>query len=249
MVLELIIAATVFVSLLSLLGLAFFFVSKKRLNEILLSFVSLSTGALLGAAFFDLLPDSIAGADARLAMELAFFGMIFSFAIEKIIHWHHHHMVLEGHAQHHKPLGALTLVGCSVHNFFDGVAISAAFIASVPLGFATTLAITFHEIPHEIGDFALLIYSKYSRGRALAFNALTAIAAIAGGVLFYFFSGAVAHLETYALAFTAGMFIYIAGSDLLPELRREKKAGASALQFALLLLGAAIIWLLARYLG
>jgi zinc and cadmium transporter len=142
----------------------------------------------------------------------------------------------------------LTLIGDGFHNFFDGVAIAAAFLVNVPLGITTTLAIALHEIPQEMGDFALLLYSGYSRAKALAFNFLSALAAVAGGVLFYFFSGSMAHLESYALSFTGGMFIYIAGADLFPELHKEKNAARSLMQLSLILLGAALIWLIARFL-
>jgi zinc and cadmium transporter len=139
-------------------------------------------------------------------------------------------------------------VGDAVHNFFDGVAIAAAFLVNVPLGVTTTIAIALHEIPQEIGDFALLLYSGFSRMRALAFNLLSALAAVAGGVLFYYFSGSVEHLEAYALAFTGGMFIYIAGVDIFPELHKERDARRSLLQLVCVLAGAALIWIIARYL-
>lgn len=246
MALELIIAATVFVSLISLVGVALLPLGKRRMDQILFFLVSFSTGTLLGAAFFDLLPESIGGSEAALALELAFSGVVFAFLVEKVIHWHHHHAA--GAKEHTHPLGTLTLVGDGVHNFFDGVAISAAFLVNVPLGITTTLAIALHEIPQEIGDFGLLLYSGYSKAKAIAFNLLSALAAVLGGVLFYFFSGAVEHLESYALAFTAGMFIYIAAADLLPELHKEKRAKGSLAQLACMLLGAVLIWLIARYL-
>ncbi len=246
MVLELIIAATVVVSLISLIGIVLIFVGKKNIDEILFFLISFSTGTLLGTAFFDLLPESVSGIDASLALEFSFFGLIVSFVMEKIIHWHHHHAGSE--KEHTHPLGTLTLVGDGFHNFFDGVAIAAAFITGVPIGITTTLAIALHEIPQEIGDFGLLLYSGYSRAKALLFNLISALTAVAGGVLFFFFSGTVAHFESYALAFTAGMFIYIAGADLLPELHKEKRAKSSALQLLFILLGAVAIWLIARYL-
>ena len=246
MVLELIIAATVVVSLISLVGILFFNIGKRRMDALLFFLISFSAGTLLGAAFFDLLPESIGSIDAALALEFTFGGVVVAFAIEKIIHWHHHHA---GSAKEHEhPLGMLTLVGDGVHNFFDGVAISAAFLVNVPLGITTTIAIAFHEIPQEIGDYGLLLYSGYSRTKALLFNLLSAFTAIAGGVIFYFFSGMVEHVEAYALAFTAGMFIYISAADLFPELHKEKKAKNSALQLSLIVLGAFLIWLIARYL-
>lgn len=246
MALEYIIAATILVSLVSLVGIALFFAGKKQIDKILFFLISFSTGTLLGAAFFDLLPEATGGVDVTLALESAFIGLIAAFCMEKMIHWHHHHAGSE--KEHTHPLGTLTLVGDGFHNFFDGVAIAAAFIVNVPLGVTTTIAIALHEIPQEMGDFGLLLYSGYSKARALAFNFISALAAVAGGVLFYFFSGAIAHFESYALAFTGGMFIYIAGADLLPEIHKEREARKSAVQLALILLGAALIWLIARFL-
>ena len=247
MVLELIVAATVIVSLISLVAIALFLVDKKKLDAVLFYLVSFSAGALLGAAFFDLLPEAITGI-AQNALGFAFLGLVAAFVLEKVIHWHHHHHI-DHSGEHRHPLGLLTLIGDTFHNFFDGVAISAAFIASVPLGIATTAAVILHEIPHEIGNFSLLIYSGYGRRTALLFNFFTALAAIGGGVLFYFFSGAVGHIEAYALAFTAGTFIYISSADLMPELHKEKRPKSSLVQLLLLLLGAALIWMMAAYLG
>lgn len=246
MVLELIIAATVIVSLISLVGIVLFLTGKKKIDEILFFLISFSTGTLLGAAFFDLLPESVGTTGFAVALQFAFIGIIVTFCMEKLIHWHHHHAGKEH--EHEHPLGTLTLVGDGVHNFFDGVAISAAFMANVPLGVATTLAIALHEIPQEIGDYALLLHSGYSKSKALFFNFISALTAILGAVLFYFFSGLVANIESYALAFTAGMFIYIAATDLLPELHKEKKLKNSLVQLACILVGAAMIFLIATYL-
>ena len=248
MVLELIVAATVAVSLISLLGIAFFLMDRKLLDAALFYLVSFSAGALLGAAFFDLLPESIGGIGTHAALGVAFIGLAAAFVLEKVIHWHHHHHI-DHEGEHKHPLGLITLVGDAFHNFFDGVAISAAFIVSTQLGIATTLAVILHEIPHEIGNFSLLIYSGYGRRTALLFNFLTALAAIGGGVLFYYFSGAIGHIEAYALAFTAGTFIYVASADLMPELHKEKRPKSSFVQLLLLLLGAAVIWLMAAFVG
>jgi len=244
MVLLEIIAATVFVSLLSLVGIALFIFGKKKIDDCLFFLVSIAAGTLLGAALFDILPESVEILDVHAALEFVFVGIMAAFCLEKLIHWHHHHAGRE--KEHHKPLGTLTLLGDGLHNFFDGVAIAAAFMVNVPLGITTTIAIALHEIPQEIGDYGLLLYSGFSRTKALAFNLLSALTAVAGGVLFYFFSGISEHLEGFALAFTAGMFIYIAAADLLPELHKEKSAKKSALQLLLLAAGAGIIWLVAH---
>jgi len=243
MVLLQIIVATVLVSLFSLIGVLLFPIGKDKLNRFLFLIISFSTGTLLGAAFFDLLPEAIDGSTAALALDAAFVGILFTFCVEKLIHWHHHHA--GGVKEHHKPLGTLTIIGDGIHNFFDGVAIAASFMVSAPLGIATTIAIALHEIPQEIGDFGMLLYSGYSRTKALLFNFLSALTAIVGALLFYYFSSYVHGIEALALGFTAGMFIYIASADLLPELHKNKETHESLLQLFLILLGAAIIWLIA----
>ena len=246
MTLELIVAATVLVSLISLIGIVLIFVAKKRIDEMLFFLISFSAGTLLGAAFFDLLPESVGSVDAIFALEISFAGLMVAFVMEKVIHWHHHHAGRE--REHTHPLGMLSLIGDGMHNFFDGVAIAAAFIAGVPVGITTTIAIALHEIPQEIGDFALLLYSGYSRMKALCFNFISALAAVAGGVLFYFFSEAVEHFESYALAFTAGLFIYIAAADLFPQMHKERNAAKSLVQLGCIAAGALAIWLIARLL-
>ena len=248
MVLFEIVAATAFVSLISLLGIVFFFFDKGKVEALMMPLVGFSTGAILGAAFFDLLPESIASLGAEGALAAAFAGMIAAFVMEKVIHIHHHHHV--DHAGEHKhPLGTLMLVGGAMHSFFDGVAIAAGFLAGMPIGITTTVAVIFHEIPHGIGNFSLLIYSGYEKKKALMLNFLAALSSVAGGLLFYFFAGEVKGLEAYALAFTAGTFIYIASADMFPELHKEKNAKNSIVQLACVLFGAALIWLLARTLG
>lgn len=247
MVLEYIIAATFLVSLISLVSVAFFFVDKKKMGSIIFYLISFSAGTLLGAAFFDIIPEA-AEKLGTATFEIVFLGIIAGFVMEKIIHWHHHHHV-DHKGEHHHPMGALTLMGDAFHNFFDGVAIAAAFLVNVPLGIATTIAVASHEIPHEIGNFSLLLYSGYTRKRALFFNFLTALTAIAGGLLFYFFSGVVSNFESIALAFTAGTFIYVSSADLIPELHKEKGAKSSGMQLLLMAAGAAVIWLAARLLG
>ncbi|MCX6772917.1 MAG: ZIP family metal transporter [Candidatus Micrarchaeota archaeon] len=249
MVLENIIIATVAISLLSLLGVSLFFFGKKNLEFIMFFLISFSTGVLFGAALFDLLPESMSGITPELALEICFVGIVITFALEKIIHWHHHQESDHRGHKHEKPLGMLTLVGDGFHNFFDGVAIAASFMVSPALGATTTVAVALHEIPHEIGDFGLLLYAGYSKNKAIFYNFLSGLTAIAGGLAFYFFAGGVQHIEAYALAFTAGTFIYIAGANLLPELHKETKMKNSIMQMVFILLGAALIWVFARYLG
>ncbi len=247
MVLELIIAATIAVSLASLAGIALLFSKKEIEEKVLFLLVSLSGGTLLASAFLDLLPESLGDLPAKSALVVSLLGILVFFVLEKLIVWHHHHHADHGKGKE-KPMGYLNLVGDALHNFFDGVAISAAFIASPALGFTTTLAVLLHEIPQEIGDFSLLLYSGFTRGKALLFNLGSALFAVIGALLFYFASPVIENLSAFGLAFTAGMFIYIATADIVPELQREKVPGKSALQFVFVLVGIALIWIVTTFL-
>jgi zinc and cadmium transporter len=139
MAIGLILAATFLVSLISLVGVFLFIFEKKRIDQVLFFIVSFSAGTLLGAALFDLLPEASDAIGTDLALQIAFAGIMAAFLVEKIIHWHHHHAGSE--KEHTHPLGILAMAGDSIHNFFDGVAIAAAFMSNVPLGITTTIAI------------------------------------------------------------------------------------------------------------
>ncbi len=245
MVLEYIIGATVAVSLISLVGILTLGLSEKVQKIFLMASVAFSAGTLLGGAFFDLFPESLGKMSVRGAMLAAFAGIISFFVIEKFISWHHHHGThgKKGKKQE-KPFGWLNLVGDGLHNFFDGIAIAASFLTSVPLGITTTIVIALHEIPQEFGDYGLLIHSGFSSRRAIAFNLLTALTAILGGLFFFFAAPLVNNLQGIGLAFTAGSFIYIATSDLFPEFHRERHAKKSLWQLVLILAGAALIWVI-----
>lgn len=241
MVLEYIIFSTILVSLISFAGIFFFlFLGKSRMSKAMLLLVSFSAGTMLGASLFDLLPESIEAIGVEHGMYFAFIGILFGFVLEKIIHFHHHHHV-DHSREHVHPVGFLTLFGDAFHNFFDGIAIAAAFLTSIPLGISATLAVIFHEIPCEIGDFSLLLYSGYSKKKALFFNFVSALTAIAGGVLFFFFSTLVENIQAFALALTAGTFVYIACTDLLPELHKQKNVFLSLIQLACILAGVGLI--------
>jgi zinc and cadmium transporter len=239
MVLWQIIGATALVSIVSLVGVLFLSLKQKNLDFVLAMLVSLSAGTFLGAAFLDLLPEALEGIDARSAFLFSLIGILAFFVTEKIITWHHHHVSHE-HVKE-KPVGYMNLIGDGVHNFFDGVAISAAFMASPALGIGTTIAVLIHEIPQEIGDFSLLLYSGFSRTKAIAFNLLSGVVAIFGGIAFYYASSTVANLQFYGLALASGMFIYMAAADIVPELHKETNPRNSLLQLAMMLIGIAII--------
>lgn len=240
MILVDILIAILIVSFASLAGIVFF-VREKPSDKLLFAFVSLATGTLLGAAFFELLPEAIATAPSSVAaLGIALAGLLAFFALEKVFLWHHHH-----ESEHHEqPVGYLNLLSDGVHNFFDGAVIAAAFLTSPALGMATTLAVLLHEIPQEIGDLGLLLYSGFSLKKAVLFNFLTALTAIVGGLVFYFAASALSGLKPAGLAFTAGMFIYIAGADLVPTLHKETNPRQSLIQLGLVVAGALVIFAL-----
>jgi zinc and cadmium transporter len=166
------------------------------------------------------------------------FGIVLFFLLEKILHWRHCH---KGQCDAHS-FTYLNLVGDGVHNFIDGMIVPAAFVADIRLGIATTLAIAAHEIPQEIGDFAVLIYGGFSRSKALAFNLSSAVTAMAGAIITYFSFERIIWLKDSLIPFTAGGFIYIALVDLIPELHRRKRGGKFFAQGAMIGTGLLLMW-------
>jgi len=236
-VLVLILLSTLLVSLISLVGIFFITVKEQAFKRILLLLVSFASGTLLGAAFLHLIPESVS-AFSETAFVAILVGILAFFLLEKFLWRHCHARECPVHT-----FAFLNLLGDGVHNFIDGVVIAASFLASVPLGLTTTLAVIAHEIPQEIGDFSILIYGGFGKVKALSYNFLTAIIAIFAATLMYFFSPFFPSLA-YLLAFAAGGFIYIATTDLIPELHKETEPLKSAAQFFLLFLGIALMWVL-----
>lgn len=229
-----ILAAVFTVSIISLVGILSLSFKKNFLDKILFYLVSFAAGSMLGVAFLDLLPES--GEVISNPFVFVIVGFLMFFAIERFIFWHHHHRHgKEGYKVH--TYTYMNLIGDGIHNFLDGVIISASFLASIPLGIATTLAIILHEIPQEISDFSVLIYGGMSKGKALFFNFLTALTAVLGALIAFKFSSLIENSVPYLLAVAAGGFIYIASVDLLPELSKETEFKKSVAQFALFVLG------------
>jgi len=216
--------------------------------------ISYAIGALLGAAFLEVLPHAIEAAESpeRAAMNILA-GILIFFVLEKLVLWrhchdegchghghdHHGHAVTEAHD--HGRSGLLILVGDTFHNFVDGVLIAAAFVESTPLGIVTALAIIAHEIPQEAGDFLILMHSGYSRTKALAFNLLSSLATLVGGILAYF---ALSHMQSLVpvfLALAAASMIYVAVADLIPGLHKRTELRATAQQVLLIAAGIASI--------
>lgn len=232
------------VSLMSLVGIFLLSFQEKIIKKILLYLVSFATGALFANVFGHLLPEIVEESiDLPLSLMLVFVGILFSFAIEKFIHWRHCH-TLECHHQTHS-VGKMMIIGDGAHNITDGILIATAYLVDIPLGIATTVAVIFHEIPQEIGDFSVLLHSGYSRGRALVLNFLSALTAILGAVVVLLLHGSVHGIEQVLLPLTAGNFLYIAGSDLIPELHKETRLGRAILQLLCIIAGAVLLYTIA----
>ena len=194
---------------------------------------------LLGGAFFHLLPESMASGEPSLFIYVLLGIMIF-FLIEKFLHWRHCH---KGHCDAHT-FTYLNLIGDGIHNFIDGMIIAASFVTDMRLGVITTLAVAAHEIPQEIGDFGILVYGGFSKSKALLFNLLSALTAMAGAVIAYYLFNQIVWLKGFLIPFTAGGFLYIALVDLIPELHKETGKDNMALQFITIIGGLLLMWLL-----
>ncbi len=241
MVLEQIIIATVFVSLVSFVGILTLSMRDKLLHSLLFVFVSLAAGTLLAAAFFHLIPESIEMTNVKHTMQLAVAGIVMFFIIEKFLYWHHHHKHHHKGDTDEKPFTYLNLIGDSIHNFIDGSVIAVSFLTDTGAGIVATLAIIAHEIPQEIGDFSLLIYGGFTKKKAMIFNFLSALTAIVGAVATFYLYPIIPGLLAFLLPLAAGHFIYIACVDLVPELQKEIEEKKSVIQLAAFLLGIGII--------
>lgn len=230
------------VSMLALLGIVFLLFNEKTTQKILLSFVSLSTGALLGDVFIHIIPDLAENTETfAQSLLVVLGGILFSFILEKFIHWRHCHILPSG-KHHHHPMGIVNIAGESLHNFIDGLIIAAGYIASPAIGFSTTIAVILHEIPHEVGNVAVLIHSGYSRKKALLLNLLSAVSCFIGAGIVLLTSGASVAIGDAMLPFAAGNLLYIAGSDLIPELHKETRLPHGLAQFACIVLGMAMMY-------
>jgi len=210
-----IILATFAMSAISLIG-AFTLVFKESiLKQLTVPLVAFSAGTLIGGALFHLIPEAVKGAGNIIAvMAWVVAGFTAFLIFEQFIHWHHCHRMP---SEHKHPVTYMILFSDGLHNFVDGLAMGAAFLVSPGLGLATTLAVAAHEIPQELGDFGILVHGGWSRGRALIFNFISGLTMIVGGVLAFVLARQVNVL--WLLPFSAGNFIYIAASDLIPELK------------------------------
>ncbi|MBI2031370.1 MAG: ZIP family metal transporter [Candidatus Levybacteria bacterium] len=212
-----------------------------RISHFLASFAA---GVLLGTAFFDLLPEALVDAE-KLGINVFFWtliGIIFFFFTERFIHWFHHHEEYHSEKRSSQNTVPLIIFGDTVHNFIDGVVIAATFFISIPLGIITSLAVFAHELPQEIGDFGLLLHKGLNRKKIIFVNILSALASFAGAILTYLAGNALINYIPIFISITAGFFIYIAASDLIPEIHHEKRKGYAAIESIMLLIGVLIVW-------
>lgn len=244
MVLANIILYTLLISSCALVGIFSLAARSERLEKILLFLVSISAGTLMGGAFFHLMPEAAEELPIDEVLLFVLFAFVVFFLIEKVLHWRHCH---KGQCDVHS-FGHMNLIGDSVHNFIDGLIIAATFIVDFHLGIATVLAIAFHEIPQEIGDFGVLLYAGFKKGRALFLNFLVALAVVLGGIIGYFLSFCDHGWIPYLLSFAAGGFLYISTSDLIPEIRKEANLKKSLISLCFFLIGLGIMYF-AKQLG
>jgi len=231
------------VSLISFIGIVTLSLDENKIRNYLLYFVSFAAGALFGDVFIHLIPEIVReyGFGLRIGSSLLL-GIILFFIIEKFIHWRHCHAPeSKGHIH---TFAILNLIGDGVHNFIDGLVIGASYLTSIPVGIATTIAVVLHEIPQEIGDFSVLIHGGFTKGKALFVNFLTALTAFLGVIIALLINNYIQGTSKFLLPLAAGGFIYIAGTDLIPELHKEVKISRSLIQLLAFILGIILMILL-----
>lgn len=237
--------SVIIVSLISLIGVFTLSLREEIVKKYISLFISLAVGALLGDAFIHLIPEIFKDSSSSVLASLSIIiGILLFFIIEKFLHWHHHGE--DGNELDIHPVGKLLLFNDGFHNLTDGIIIGVSFLISIPIGIATTLAVILHEIPQEIGDFAVLIHSGYDKKRALFLNFISALTAILGVAIALIFGNIAETFTQWVLPIAAGGFIYIAVADLIPELHKTKEVKYSVLQILSLLFG--ILLMLALFL-
>lgn len=229
-----ILASVAIVSLISLVGVLAIAVNPEKLKKILLYLVAFSAGALLGDVFIHIVPEMSASGFSSLSGIYIVAGITLFFILEQFVWWHHSH---SEHKEEIHSMVYLTQVGDTLHNFIDGMIIAAAYFVSVPVGIATTIAVIFHEIPQEIGNFAVLVHGGWKINKALFMNFLSALSAVLGALVIMVFLRNTAEVPMWLIALAASSFIYIAMSDILPELQKEKNGVKSLFLVICFILG------------
>ncbi|MFW9897540.1 MAG: ZIP family metal transporter [Candidatus Thorarchaeota archaeon] len=259
------------ISFLSLVGLFMISLKERTLDKVLFILVAFATGTILATALFDLIPEAFhhleelgtGGASISLIFTFIIVGFVIFFILERFIYWFHGHAheeeenklvcysnITEGidmpvnRGSNIKSFALLNLIGDGLHNFLDGVIIMVSFSTGVRSGLIITLAVAFHEFPQEIGDFGILLYGGFTKKRALLFNFLSALVALLGGLLALFLTDAVELFNLFFLAFSGGGFLYIACTELMPEMIKEKNLKKSVFQTLIFISGIILIMLL-----
>ena len=245
-----ILIATFSISLIAFVGALTLFLKEKILNKILLLLVAFSAGALIGGAFLHLIPEAVnkVGIKENSILEIflyLIFGFCAFFVLEQFIGWHHHHATRHPEIM---PFSYLILISDGIHNFIDGLIVAGSFVASLPMGVACTLAVALHEIPQEIGDYGVLVYGGFKKVRALFLNFASAIAIIFGGISGFFLSERIGEQIVFLLPFAAGTFIYVAASDLIPQIKKERSFKKSLIHFLVFLTGIGLMLLIKLFL-
>jgi zinc and cadmium transporter len=227
------------VSLISIIGIITLSIKADRLKKILIYMVSFSAGALFGDAFIHLLPELVEEGLTLNYSLFILFGILLFFSLEKVVHWRHCHMPIT--REHVHPFAYMNLLGDSLHNFIDGLIIAGSYLINIPTGIATTVAVILHEIPQEIGDFGVLIHGGFTKSKAIFLNFITALTAILGAIFALLLNSFVGDIQNYLISLAIGGFLYIAGSDLIPELHKETKISTSLIQILTFILGVLVM--------
>jgi len=238
------IASVIAISAISLAGVLVLWLKDKQLEKILLYLVSFSVGGLFGDAFIHLIPEAIEASGFGVSVSLLILtGILFSFVVEKFLQWRHCHIPTS--TEHPHSFAYMNLFGDAVHNLIDGLIVGGSYLVSIPIGISTTLAVVFHEIPQELGDFGVLIHGGFKKKKAVWFNFLTALTAVLGAIIALVLGTTTERFIPLLVPFAAGNFIYIAGSDLIPELRKDEPDFKKAtLQVVSITLGVAMMLLI-----
>ncbi len=237
------IVSVIVVSLISLVGAVILVLKQSRIKSLLTFLIAFAAGAMLGDVFIHLLPELVRGGNFGLfSSAFILLGILLFFILEKILHWRHCHLTAT--ESHTHPLAFMNLVGDAVHNLIDGALIAGSFLLSVPVGIATTIAVILHEIPQEMGDFGVLLHSGMKPGRALVFNFLSALTAVIGACLVLAFGVGEGSIESAIIPITIGGFLYIANTDLIPELHKEVAIKKSLIQLLSFLVGVGIMFMM-----
>jgi len=244
MVLLYALVAVSIVSLLSLLGAIFISFQRKFLDSVTTYLLALSSGILLGTVFYDLIPEGFDSLQSEVYTWLII-GIVAFFILEKFIHWHSH---VEGESKNKKHVAYLTLISDGIHNFLDGAIIGVTFLTSVPLGVVTTIAVVAHEVPHELSDFFLLTYGGLTNKKALWYNFLSGLTSVLGTIVIFIFSRSLMDYFPYLIGFAAGNLLYIAASDLIPELHEKQNVRISIIQTMLLIAGVVAMQIISTHL-